>query len=306
MDMIGALRCFVRVVETGSFSAVSRESKVSQSAVTRQIAQLEQHFAARLFHRTTRHLSLTDDGQGLLSHARHLLDTADEMEAALGRQSSSPTGLVRLGLSVAAARFVASRIHTLLAQHPGLRVEMVADDQLGDMIEGRLDLALRSGEIADVSLVARRVGQLGRAVVAAPIYLERHGAPAVPEDLTAHSCLIHNVAPEADLWRFTGPDGPLSVRVSGPLIANNSASINIAVRTGLGIASLPEIQVIDDLRAGRLYRLLNDYPSQLVPVHIVYPSRRNLAPRTRVVMDFLVEQTRETSSLLAAGAEVLT
>jgi len=273
--------------------------------VTRQIAQLEQHFGARLFHRTTRHLSLTDDGQGLLSHARHLLDTADEMEAALGRQSSSPTGLVRVGLSVAVARFVAARIHTLLAQHPGLRVELLADDQLGDMIEARLDLAVRSGEIADASLVARRVGQLGRAVVAAPLYLERHGAPVVPEDLAAHSCLIHNVTAEPDIWRFTGPEGPLNVRVTGPLIANNSASINIAVRTGLGIALLPEIQVIDDLRAGRIYRLLNDYPSQLVPVHIVYPSRRNLAPRTRVVMDFLAEQMRATSLLLAVGAEVL-
>jgi DNA-binding transcriptional LysR family regulator len=306
MDLIGALRCFVRVVETGSFSAVSRETNVSQSAVTRQIAQLEQHFGARLFHRTTRHLSLTDDGQGLLSHARHLLETADEMEAALGRQSSSPTGLVRLGLSVAGARFVASRIHILLARHPGLRVELVADDHLGDMIEGRLDLALRSGEIGDASLVARRIGQLGRAVVAAPIYLERYGAPAVPEDLTAHSCLIHNVGPEADVWRFTGPDGPHTVQVTGPLTANNSASINIAVRTGLGIALLPELQAIDDLRAGRFYRLLNDFPSQRLPVHIVYPSRRNLAPRTRVVMDFLVEQTRDTSSMLAAGAEVLT
>jgi len=274
--------------------------------VTRQIAQLEQHFGARLLHRTTRHLSLTDDGQGLLSHARHLLDTAEEMEAAIGRQSSSPTGLVRLGLSVAAARFVAARIHTLLERHPGLRVELVADDQLGDMIEARLDLAMRSGEIADASLVARRVGELGRAVVAAPIYLERHGAPTVPEDLMAHTCLIHNVAQDSDTWRFTGQDGPINVRVSGPLIANNTASINIAVRTGLGIALLPEIQVIDDLRAGRLFRLLNDYPSQLVPVHILYPSRRNLAPRTRVVMDFLVEQTREISSLLAAGAEVLT
>lgn len=306
MDLIGALRCFVRVVETGSFSAVARETQLSQSAVTRQIAQLEEHFGARLLHRTTRHLSLTDDGQGLLSHARHLLDTADEMEAALGRQSSSPTGLVRLGLSVAAARFVAARIHTLLERHPGLRVELVATDQLGDMIEERLDLALRSGAIADASLVARRLSELGRAVVAAPIYLERHGAPSVPEDLAAHTCLIHNVPPDPDTWRFTGPNGPINVHVSGPLVANNSASINIAVRTGLGIALLPEIQVIDDLRAGRLFRLLNDYPSQLVPVHILYPSRRNLAPRTRVVMDFLVEQTREISTLLAAGAEVLT
>jgi DNA-binding transcriptional LysR family regulator len=306
MDLIGALRCFVRVVETGSFSAVSRETKVSQSAVTRQIAQLEQHFSARLFHRTTRRLSLTDDGQGLLTHARHLIDAADEMETALGRQSHSPTGLVRLGTSIAGGHFLAPRLPELLARYPGLKVELVMRDQFSDMVDERLDLAWRSGEIADASLVIRRIGQLGRAVVAAPIYLERHGAPSVPEDLAAHTCLIHDFMPDPELWRFTGPDGPVSVRVNGGFLANDSAAVRLAARAGHGIALLPEIQLIDDLRAGRLYRLLNDYPSEIVPVHIVYPSRRNLAPRTRVVMDFLVEQAREIAALLEAGAEVLT
>jgi DNA-binding transcriptional LysR family regulator len=306
MDLIGALRCFIRVVETGSFSAVSRESQLSQSAVTRQIAQLEQHFSARLFHRTTRRLSLTDDGQGLLTHARHLIDAADEMETALGRQSHSPTGLVRLGTSIAGGHFLAPRLPELLARYPGLKVELVMRDQFSDMVDERLDLAWRSGEIADASLVIRRIGQLGRAVVAAPIYLERHGAPSVPEDLAAHTCLIHDFMPDPELWRFTGPDGPVSVRVNGGFLANDSAAVRLAARAGHGIALLPEIQLIDDLRAGRLYRLLNDYPSEIVPVHIVYPSRRNLAPRTRVVMDFLVEQAREIATLLEAGAEVLT
>ena len=306
MDLIAALRCFIRVVETGSFSAVSRETLLSQSAVTRQIAQLEQHFAARLFHRTTRRLSLTDDGQSLLSHARHLVDAADEMETALGRQSHSPTGLVRLGTSVAGGHFLAPRLPELLARYPGLKVELVMRDQFSDMVDERLDLAWRSGEIADASLVIRRIGQLGRAVVAAPIYLERRGAPSVPEDLASHDCLIHDFMPDSEVWRFTGPDGPVTVRVNGGFLANDSAAVRLAARAGHGIALLPEIQLIDDLRAGRLYRLLNDYPSEIVPVHLVYPSRRNLAPRTRVVMDFLVEQAHEISTMLAAGAEVLT
>jgi DNA-binding transcriptional LysR family regulator len=306
MDLIAALRAFVRVTETSSFTAVARETHVSQSAVTRLIAQLEQHFDVRLFHRTTRRLSLTDDGQVLLTHARHLLDSADEMETVLGRQSGAPRGLVRLGTSVAGGLFLATRLPALLARHPGLSVELVMRDQNSDMVEERLDLAFRSGEIADASLVARRVGFLGRAVVAAPIYLERHGAPSTPVDLATHTCLIHDATPEPELWRFTGADGPISVRVSGAFIANDSQAVQRAARAGYGIASLPEIQLIDDLRAGRLFRLLEDYPSQRVPVQIVYPSRRNLAPRTRVVMDFLVEQTREISMLLEQGAEVLT
>ncbi|HME25170.1 MAG TPA: LysR family transcriptional regulator [Acetobacteraceae bacterium] len=306
MDLIGALRAFVRVTETGSFSAVARETHVSQSAVTRLVAQLEQHFEVRLFHRTTRRLSLTDDGQVLLAHARHLLESADEMETVLGRQSGAPRGLVRLGTSVAGGLFLATRLPVLLARHPGLSVELVMRDQESDMVEERLDLAFRSGEIADASLVARRAGFLGRAVVAAPVYLERHGAPSTPEDLAAHICLIHDATAEPEVWRFTGPDGPLSVRVTGAFIANDSEAVRRAARAGHGIALLPEIQLIDDLRAGRLFRLMEDYPSQRVPVHIVYPSRRNLAPRTRVVMDFLVQQTREISVLLEQGAEVLT
>ncbi len=306
MDLIAALRAFVRVTETGSFSAVARETHVSQSAVTRLVAQLEQHFEVRLFHRTTRRLSLTDDGQVLLTHARHLLEGADEMETVLGRQSGAPRGLVRLGTSVAGGLFLATRLPVLLARHPGLSVELVMRDQPSDMVEERLDLAFRSGEIADASLVARRAGNLGRAVVAAPIYLERHGAPATPEDLVAHICLIHDATADPEIWRFTGPDGPVSVRVSGAFIANDSEAVRRAARAGHGVALLPEIQLIDDLRAGRLFRLMEDYESQRVPVHIVYPSRRNLAPRTRVVMDFLLEQTREIAMLLEQGAEVLT
>jgi len=306
MDLIGALHAFVRVTETGSFSAVARESNASQSAVTRQIAQLEQHFSVRLFHRTTRRLSLTDDGKTLLGHARHLLENAEEMEAALGRQSGEPRGLVRLGTSVAGGLFLATRVPVLLARHPGLSVELVMSDRHTDMIEERLDLAFRNGEIADASLVARRVATLGRAVVAAPIYLERHGAPSTPDDLAGHTCLIHDATPEPDVWRFTGPDGPVSVQVTGAFLSNDSEAMRRAARAGHGIALLPEIQLIDDLRAGRLFRLLEDYPSQRSAVHIVYPSRRNLAPRTRVVMDFLVEQTRQISLLLQQGAEVLT
>ncbi len=306
MDLLGAVQAFIRVTETGSFSAVARETHSSQSAVTRLIAQLEQHFGVRLFHRTTRRLSLTDDGQTLMTHARHLLECADEMETALGRQSSAPRGLVRLGTSIAGGMFLATRLPTLLARHPGLSVELVMRDQTSDMIEERLDLAFRSGEISDASLVARRIGYLGRAVVAAPVYLERNGAPSTPDDLTDHVCLIHDATPEPEVWRFTGPDGPVSVRVSGAFIANDSEAVRRAARAGHGVARLPEIQLIDDLRAGRLFRLLEDYPSQREPVHIIYPSRRNLAPRTRVVMDFLVEQTHAITALIEQGAEVLT
>ena len=173
MDLLGALDVLVRVAETGSFSAVARERQLSQAAVARQVSQLEDHFGVRLFHRTTRKLSLTDDGQMLLGLALPVLEGVEGMEAALGQHSASPVGLVRVGVTVASSRFLALRLPTLLADHPGLKVELVVGDRLGDMIEDRLDLAMRLGEIRDASLVVRRRGTGVRIAVTAPGYIER-------------------------------------------------------------------------------------------------------------------------------------
>src|SRR3981189_3099060 len=143
MDLLGSPGILVRAGETGSFSAVARERELSQAAVARQVSQLEGHFGVRLFHRTTRKLSLTDDGEMLLGLARPVLDGVDGLEAALGRQSASPVGLVRVGVTVAASRLLAQRLPTLLADHPGLKVELVVGDRLGDMIEEGLQPFLR-------------------------------------------------------------------------------------------------------------------------------------------------------------------
>ena len=140
MDLIGALTVFNRIAETGSFSAVARETNTSQSAVTRLVGQLEAHFGVRLFHRTTRRLSLTEDGQDLLGHAHHLLEVAEGMEGALGLHRTSPTGLVRIGVTTAGATLMGPRLFGLLKQYPGLEIELVVRDQFGDMIEDRLDL----------------------------------------------------------------------------------------------------------------------------------------------------------------------
>lgn len=304
MDLLGALGVMVRVAETGSFSAVARERAVSQSAVTRQISQLEEHFSVRLFHRTTRRLSLTEDGQVLLGQARSVLDMVEGIEAALGGQSAAPTGLVRLGITVVGARFLAPRLPPLLERCPGLAVELVVNDRFGDMVEDRLDLAVRPGPLEDSSLRLRTIGLFGRAVVAAPGYLARRGTPAVPTDLAGHTCLVHDTGPESDLWRFVGADGweTQGVRVAGGLIATDSGAVRLAAIAGYGIAMLADVQVVDDLRDGALVRLLHDHPSVRIPLHLVYPSRRHLAPRTRVVMEFLIEQYGQIESVLAAAA----
>jgi len=288
-------------VETGSFSAVARERELSQAAVARQVSQLEEHFGVRLFHRTTRKLSLTDDGEMLLGLARPVLDGVDGLEAALGRQSASPVGLVRVGITVAASHLLAERLPTLLVDHPGLKVELVVSDRFGDLVEERLDLAMRVGEIKDASLVARRSGIAERVAVAAPGYIKLHGEPSSPADLANHTCIVHGVGPNSDVWTFAMPDGHKDFLVSGGFLANDVRAVHLAARTGYGIAYLALFDVFDDLRSGRLVRVLRDFPAPGVPYSLVYPSRRHLAPRTRLVIDFIWEQFRQAQAELATA-----
>lgn len=293
MDLVGALRVLARVVETGSFSAVARKHAVSQAAVTRQIVALEEHFGVRLLHRSTRKLSLTDDGRMLLDLAHPVLEGIDAMEAAVGRQSTAPVGLVRVGITAVAARLLAQRLPKLLAEHPGLKVELVVSDHYGDMVEDRLDLALRVGTVTDASLILRGTWSGERVAVAAPAYVARHGAPAAPADLAGHTCIVHDIGPQSEVWTFITPAGPQDVRVSGGLIADDAGIVRIAARTGYGIAFLGLPEVFDDLQSGELVRVLCDFQSPALPISLVYPSRRHLAPRTRVVLDFIERQIRE-------------
>ena len=300
MDLLGTLGILVRVVETGSFSAVARERKLSIAAVARQVSQLEDRFGVRLFHRTTRKLSLTDDGQILLGLARPVLDGVEGIEAALGQQSTLPVGLVRVGVTVTTSRFLSLRLPSLLIDHPRLKVELVVGDRLSDLIEDRLDFAMRIGEISDASLVVRRSGTAMRVAVAAPSYIKRHGEPSSPVELANHICIVHDIGPDSDVLTFVTQKGPEGFRVSGGFLANDARAVHLAARTGYGIAYLGSLEVFDDLRSGALVRVLSDFPGPGIQINLVYPSRRHLAPRTRLVMDFIWEQVRQIRAELEA------
>jgi DNA-binding transcriptional LysR family regulator len=186
-------------------------------------------------------------------------------------------------------------------RYPGLSVELVVRDSFADLREEQLDVTLQAGQPSETSSVARLVGAFGRFPVAAPAYLERYGAPAHPYDLAKRPCIIHETGPDSSVWRFSGPDGPVEVVVSGVFRANNIDAVHRATLAGYGIAFLWEQYVAADIRATRLYRLLTDYPSESNQVYVIYPSRRHLAPRTRVVIDFLVEQVRLAGWRMACG-----
>jgi DNA-binding transcriptional LysR family regulator len=296
MDTIEALRTFVRVIETGSLTAVAREMNTSQSTIGRYINQLEDHFGVRLLHRTTRHLSLTDDGVRLCSQARSILASVESMELALGQHKSFPTGHVRIAAPVSMGMQLMKCVPVLLERYPGLTVELVLQDRLGDLVEERLDLAIAVGEVAGLSLIKRVLGSATRIAVAEPEYLRRRGWPRQPEDLTNHDCIVRRIAPDDAAWRLTGPEGTINVAVRGLISTNSHEAVRNATLNGLGIALLPEYLVVDDLRAGRLEHVLTDYNSETAQAYIVYPSRQHLAPRTRVAIDFLVEEVRRLRS----------
>ncbi len=288
MDTIQALRTFVRVVETGSFTAVASEMNTRQSTVGRQVTQLEQHFGLRLLHRTTRHLSLTDDGKDLHEYAKTLLEMVDGMEAYIGQHRSSPAGHVRVGIVVSLGLMLVSRLPILKARYPDILVELVMEDDPGDIIEDRLDVAVRIGEVTNPTLIKRSLGTVVRIAVAAQGYVERRGSPRHHDDIVGHDCIVR--VPGDAAWRLIGPDGPVDIAVHGSFSANNHEAVRSAALGGLGIALLPEYQVVDDIQAGRLQRVLPDYASAKQAAYVVYPSRRHLAPRTRVVIDFLIEE----------------
>jgi DNA-binding transcriptional LysR family regulator len=304
VDLLVAFRTFVRITETGSFSAVAREIGATQPAISRQIAQLEEHLGVRVFQRSTRSLTLTEDGRDLLTHARLVLDSVAEAEAAIGRRRGTASGLVRLGCPTVFGRvYIAPRIGALLERHPGLSVELSVADDIVDMVQQGLDIAIRVGEIADPSLVARKVGSTTPTTIASPAYLQQRGEPTQPSDLTQHECIIFTRGTDPTEWVFTGPEGTVSVTVQGRFRSNGIEAVLAATIHGVGISRMPAWMARDALQSGEVRRVLAGWRPKPRPIFAVYPSRRFLAPRTRAVIDFLVDEFRLDPLISAYGED---
>lgn len=291
MDILAAFRSFIRITELGSLSAVARETGATQPAISRQLAALEEHLGVRLLQRSTRSLTLTEDGRDLLGHARLVMEAVAETEAAIGQRRGSPAGLVRLGCpSVFGRTYIVPHLGDMLARYPGLSLDLVVSDNVTDLVQEGLDLAIRVGEVTDVSLVARRLGTVSTVPIASAAYLDRHGEPAHPSELAAHQCVVFTRSQPPGEWRLTGPEGPITVQVSGRFRSNHIESVLAAVMASCGIALLPLWMMREPVRDGLVRPILRDWQSSQLPISAVYPSRRFLAPRTRAVIEFLVEE----------------
>ncbi|MDE2580718.1 MAG: LysR family transcriptional regulator [Rhodospirillales bacterium] len=289
MDLIGALGTFVRIAETGSFSAVARERGTTQSAVSRQITALEEEFGVRLLQRTTRRLALTEDGQDTLEHARNVLEAVNHARDAAARRRGEASGTVRLAAPMLIGCLVSMRVPVLLAQHPNLSLQLIATDRVHDMVEEGLDLWLRVGESTHATHVSRVVGHTSPVLLAAPDYLAVRGRPEHPRDLAAHDCLVQHRLGADHVWRFTGPEGNVTVPVAGRFSADNADAVLRAALAGAGIALVAEVVARAEIAAGRLMPLLPGFEPAGFPITLIYPSRRNLAPRVRAVIDFIIQ-----------------
>ncbi|WMS45136.1 LysR substrate-binding domain-containing protein [Acuticoccus sp. MNP-M23] len=281
---------FVAVAAKGSFSAAGRALGLTPSAVSRSVDRTEQRLGVRLILRTTRRLTLTAEGQAYLGAARRILADLDDTEQAIADRGA-PRGRLRVSASQAHGRLcIVPLLGEFSRRYPHILVDLNLSDRLVDIAAGQADVGIRFGPLADSALMARKLGVSGRAVVASPDYLSRHGTPLVPEDLHGHNCLGFNFRRAEPIWPFRrdGRDYALSVR--GNIEANNGETLGQLATAGVGITRVGTFSVAAELADGRLVRILEAYnPGDEEIIHAVFAGGPNLPARVRAFVDYLAE-----------------
>ena len=295
MDVMHSMAVFRRVVEAENFSAVARETNMSQSSVSKHIASLEERLGTKLLNRSTRSLKLTEAGKEYYQHCIRILNDFQEAEASVGKGKIKPTGTLRISTSAAFGRtFVVPYLNEFLDTYPDINIDLLFDDDYVDLVKNGIDLAIRIGPLADSTLIAKKIGSSPRLIVASPEYLVKHGRPKKPGDLTKHNCLFYSLQKTPDLWYFhSTQEGEESIRVSGRLKASSPDAIGDATVAGLGISVLCEWYVQQYLEQGKLKAILADYKPTAYDIHAVYPERRFVAPKVKRMIEFLAAKFKK-------------
>ncbi|MEF9673329.1 LysR family transcriptional regulator [Pseudomonas sp. MWU13-2100] len=294
MDKLNAMAIFVRVVERGSFSAVARERQTSQPTISKILKALESELGGKLIARSTRQLSLTDEGQRYYAQCRQILAAVDNAEHSFQSGREQVAGSLRIGSSVSFGRLqIASRLPDFLARYPQLDIDLQLNDQNQDLVEEGLDVSLRIGELSDSSLIARRIGDTRRITVASAAYLAHRGEPQSPGQLAGHNCLQFNLLSSQNLWHYEKDGQRYSVRIKGNAQSNNSEAIREMVLGGLGIALSPVWLFAEDLKAGRVTAILPGYQTQSLPIHAVFPANRRQSARVKAFVDYMSDALLE-------------
>lgn len=302
MDRLEAMRTFVTVVDTGSFVGAAEALPMSKAAVSRHVAELEARLGVRLLNRTTRRLSLTPEGERFHARSKDVLARVAEAEAEVTAHTGEARGVLRVNAPQSFGLLhLAPLWAAFMERHPQVVLDVTLSDRMVDLVEEGVDLAVRIARLPDPSLVSRPLATTRLVLCASPAYLQRHGVPQHPADLARHAVAAYSLYSMGDHWTFDGPDGPVAVKVSPRLRSNSGDTCRIAALRHLGIVLQPSFMVAPDLQSGALVEVLPAYRSPELAVCAVYPSRRFLAPKVRLLVDFLVEALR-TQAWASAGS----
>ena len=288
MDRFHELGAFIAVVEAGGFSAAARRTGESQPAVSKAIAALEKRLGVALFNRSTRSVTLTDQGQRYYERTKPLVDEMDDADGELTSSTQNVSGLIRIAASSTFGRLhVLPLIPDLLSLNPGLRVDLVLSDFFRDMVEDRIDLAIRVGPVEESEAVVRRVASTPLVCVGSRRYFEKRGIPKTPAELIDHNCLVYGGLTELAKWPFIGPEGRFSVPVCGNLSSNSVETIRTAVLAGVGIGLFAKVSLADELSHPDIITIFDEFVRDVRDISLVWPTRRFIPARVRRVTDFL-------------------
>jgi len=282
------MRVFVSVVDLGSQSAAADHLELSRPVVSRYLAELEDWIGARLMHRTTRKLSLTAAGSEMLPRCRQMLDLASDMHAAVSVPQDAPRGLLRISVSTSFGQAqLADAMAAFVKHYPGVSIDMQMLDRTVNLVDERIDLAIRTSNDLDPNLIARRLTVCRSVICAAPAYLREHPTPRQLEDLSQHNCLTHSYFGK-NLWHFEREGEQVAVPVQGNISANEASTLLRATLAGAGVAMLPTYQAGVHIHSGELVRLLPQAEPRQMNVYAVYASRKHMPVALRCLVDFLV------------------
>ncbi len=297
MDKLQAMATFVRIADRGSLTAASEALETSPSSVVRTLAQLEKSLGVRLLNRTTRRISLTEEGRQYLERCRRILAEVDDADQSVSPQKREPSGLLRVTAPVLFGQLnVAPVVTRFLERQRLMQVELVLLDRVVNLVEEGIDVAVRIGRLADSSMVAVPVGQLRRVVVASPALLEKAGRPRHPRDLRGLPCVRLTPLMPGTTWQFVERGRPLSVPIGGQLACNQAAACVDACVAGLGFGLFISYQVRRQTKARLLKEVLTEFEPAPLPVSVVIPHARLLSPRVRAFVDFSARELRRTLS----------
>lgn len=292
MNTLADIAVFVRVVELGSFTRAADALELSKAAVSKQVSRLEQRLGARLLHRTTRRLTLTEAGAALHRRSAGALAELGEAEREVAQLTGAPRGLLRVTAPVYFGSVsLAPHLKDFRARYPDITLEIDLDDRRVDLVKERFDVAVRISEMTDSSLVARRLAPCPLIVVGSPAYFRRHGVPRTPADLRAHNALTYSLARQPNEWRLRPRRGRwVAVTVTSTLRCNNDFVLKQGALDGLGLGMFPSFFVERELADGRLQQVLADCETSAASINAVYATRRQLLPKVRAFVDFLAER----------------